>query len=92
MQKAIHSCSIICERSESARERRIVLNKSDQQHNVCSSSRFELHRPKALWSLISITEVLGQPAGLSKEISFYAGWLKLICQSEGGDRSLIAFI
>ena len=30
-KKAIHTCRIICERSESAWERRIALNKSDQQ-------------------------------------------------------------
>ena len=31
--KAIHSCRITCERSEPARERRIVLYKSDQQQH-----------------------------------------------------------
>ena len=30
--KAIHSCRITCERNESARERRIALYKSDEQH------------------------------------------------------------
>ena len=30
LQKAIHSCRITCERSESARERRLALYKSDQ--------------------------------------------------------------
>ena len=30
-KKAIHSCRITCKRSESARERRIALYKSDQQ-------------------------------------------------------------
>ena len=30
-EKAIHSCKITCERSESVRERRIALYKSDQQ-------------------------------------------------------------
>ena len=34
--------------------------------------------------------VFGQPVGLSKEVCLYAGadWLKLICQSEGGERSV----
>ena len=31
LQKAIRSCRIACERSESARERRIALYKSEQQ-------------------------------------------------------------
>ena len=31
LQKASHSCRITCEHSESARERRIALHKSDQQ-------------------------------------------------------------
>ena len=32
--------------------------------------------------------------GLSKEVCFYAGtdWLKLICQSEGGDMSAAALL
>ena len=36
---------------------------------------------------VHITVTLGQPAGLSKEVCLYAGadWLKLICQSEGGE-------
>ena len=35
---------------------------------------------------VHTTVTLGQPAGLSKEVCLYAGadWLKLICQSEGG--------
>lgn len=37
-----------------------------------------------------ITLVLGQPAGLSKEVCLYscADWIKLACQSEGGEGSV----
>ena len=40
-----------------------------------------------------ITVVLGQSVGLSKEVCLYtdADWLKLICQSEGGERSVISY-
>ena len=34
LYKSVHSCRITCEHSESARERRIVLYKSDQQQEV----------------------------------------------------------
>ena len=37
--------------------------------------------------------VLGQSVGLSKEVCLYADadWLKIICQSEGGERSVISY-
>ena len=67
---------------------------------MSSSSPFQLHVPKALdhcfqkiagaraW-FTSVTVVLGQPAGLSKEVCLYAGadWLQLVGQSESGERS-----
>ena len=55
LKKAIHWCRITCERSESARERRIALYKSDQYNNVkdgpffrcfvtpCHIAKFFLH-------------------------------------------------
>ena len=37
---------------------------------------------------ITIVGLLGQPAGLSKEVCLYSGtdWLKLICQSEDDEK------
>ena len=41
---------------------------------------------------LSITMVLGQPAGLSKEVCLYAGadWLKVVCQLVMDGESLIS--
>ena len=38
--------------------------------------------------IVDSTVALGQPVGLSKEVCLYTGadWLKLSCQSEGGER------
>ena len=72
------------------------LDKRSKRKNACSSSRFKPHRPKALdhgfknstdtcFEFVYITMVLGQPAGLSKEVCLYVGadWLK----PEVGERS-----
>ena len=50
LQKAIQSCRITCERSESARERRIALYKSDQhqQQLLLSSYRPPADKPRVL--------------------------------------------
>ena len=82
------------------------LDKRSKQHHVSSISRFELHSPKALHRCIRkqhgstcfvcTTVVLRQPVGLSKEFFcfFYAGanWLKLICQTDDGERSFSASV
>ena len=41
---------------------------------------------------VCFTVVCGQPTALSNEACLYAGadWLKLICQSEGGERSVVS--
>ena len=45
-------------------------------------------RARALFALQR--SIFGQPAGLSKEVCPYADaeWVQLICQSEGGERSM----
>ena len=74
------------------------LDKWTKQRNVCSNSRFELRRPKTLDHCfrkqqghvlglhVYIRVVLGQPAGLSKEVRLNAGadWLKLLSVGGGG--------
>ena len=61
-------------------------DKRSKQHYVRSNSRFNLHSPKAIRCCFREQQA---KCSLSKEVCLYAGdnWLKLICQSQGGDRS-----
>ena len=45
VKKASHSCRITCERSESARERRIALFKSERNHQLCIDIPTGFQRP-----------------------------------------------
>ena len=69
---------------------------------MCSNSRFDLHTPKALDHCFRVQQrhvlrlqysgavLTKESSGLSKEACLYADadWLKLICQSKDGDRSV----
>ena len=48
---------------------------------------------KAAQTRGDITDALGQPADLSKEVCLYpcADWLKLVSQSEAGEKSIHVF-
>ena len=76
------------------------LDKPSKQHNMCSNSNcahtkrlIVVFKNSTGACFVYITVVLGQSLGLSKEMCRHADadWQKLICQSEGGERTVISY-